>query len=190
MKNYCCRNTMPKEEIVRIFREEESKGLVHKYVKSGSFLCRKAVQNEMIVTKCSGIIETIFTIKRESDSIEEYNKYMVIKNITVGSSGETYVIKRSKFEERYTYNDCDGDIRYVSLENHLWREVTPIGEVEATIWDRCLAHFDAPWGEKMMIMEGDMLCRCNGDNNDIYRIAKNEFDITYTLMEENKNEQN
>ena len=155
-----------KQEIFDLFESQQK----DHYVKRGKFLCRIADSIETVLTIVSGKLETF-----KKASIGE----AIIRNIEIGSSAETYIISKEMFEKRYTVTD----------ESHLvdgstWHVAIAKGEVEAFQYQGGTISFMAPWDEEMICYAGDYIARpVPGDANDIYRIEKATFDMTYSKKE-------
>ena len=139
---------------------------------------RTAIPHETILTIVSGKLETIKTAD-ESD--------IVLRNIELGSSAETYIISWKKFTERY-----DAEIVFLPyiIDGQEWTVVTAKGIVEAFEYKigpgviPATISFVAPWNEEMICNDGDFLARPqNGDKNDIYRIEKETFKQTYRKIQ-------
>lgn len=152
--------SVPPSEIQAIFKLNES--LAGRYKKFKAVDARLAIPGEKIDTIINGELETTNTAG--SDSV-------VIKNKTTESQ-EEYIIGLAKFKTRYT---VEGEV------TNDWVEYQPIGETDAFPWNGEDLVFTAPWGEDMILKNGDMLCRTPGSTDDIYRIALEEFNGTYKL---------
>jgi len=164
-----------KKDLFDLFESQERKH----YKKRGRFLSRLAVQGETILTIVDGKLETLKVATKED---------VILRNIEIGSSAETYIISKKKFEERY-----DDAFEHHTIDGQPWFVVIAKGEIEAF----CFGHnitgtaalpepiqFMAPWGEQMLCNPGDFLARpLPGDEFDIYRIEKKTFDLTYSLKE-------
>ena len=143
------------------------------YQKRGEFLWRLAKGGETVLTIVAGKLETIKTTGDDD---------VIIRNLTIGSSAELYIIGRSKFESRYEISPNT----FCWIEGVLWNFATAKGKIESFCYRGPTIEFIAPWGEKMLCEEGDYIARpLGGDNpNDIYRIEKNTFDLTYSEIKE------
>jgi hypothetical protein len=165
---------MTNKEIIDLFQEQVNKGNVSHYKKNAKVLWRKPLPGETIITTCGGKVETIRTILPG----EDYS-LIVVMNIQVGTSAERYVIDKEKFYSRYIL--CD---RSYSVDGHRWELARGKGEVDGFCYPGDIPFaFVAPWGEDMLLCKGDMLVRTIGSEDDIYRIARNEFDMTYDILE-------
>lgn len=151
-----------KNEIVCLFEGTEKK----LYKKKGEFLFRPSVPGETILTIVSGKLETLKTAAE---------KDIIIRNIEIGSSAETYIIKEEIFKNRYEITQ----ISYL-IDNQTWLKCFAKGWVEAFCYSGETIEFMAPWGEKMMCESGDFIARpVPGEPQDIYRIERNTFLQTY-----------
>jgi hypothetical protein len=105
--------TLSKQEIYTFFEFQKREH----YKKRGRFLFRSAVQNETILTIVDGKLETL--LKTKNDEI-------ILRNIELGSSAETYVIAKDLFEKRYVITEENHII-----DNQNWTVVLAKGEIEA-----------------------------------------------------------
>ncbi len=105
----------------------------------------------------------------------------VVKNLT--EAQENYLVGRNKFEARYVYvEDVDDE----------WKLYDPKGEVLGVEISRDLTamlgvgeefFIMAPWGSEQLAREGDMFVAPLPALDEIYRVARKEFDETYKLVE-------
>lgn len=148
------------------------------YKKRGRFLFRPAVQNETILTIVDGKLESLKKANTED---------IILRNIELGSSAETYIIAKGLFEKRYVITE-----EIHTVDNQKWTIVLAKGEIEAFCYSGDLTfhngneeqsiQFMAPWNEMMLCNPGDYIARpLEGDNEfDIYRIEKDTFSMTYS----------
>ena len=156
-----------KEEIIKLFNFQEKKH----YAKSGTFLFRKAIEGETILTIVSGKLETIKTVKSTD---------FILRNIEVGSSAETYSIDELSFWKRYDISS----IQVIKIDGIEWGTARAKGEIMAFEYSGPPIKFMAPWNEEMLCEEGDFLANpIGGDPSDIYRIEKDTFKKTYKLKQ-------
>jgi len=140
------------------------------YKKHGVFIYRFARQNETILTIVSGKLETIKTADSNTD--------IVIRNILIGSSAETYIINETTFKQRYTT-----DYKSIIVDGLTWCYCYPNGQIEAMLYLGPTISFMAPWNELMICNHGDYIARpIGGKETDIYRIEKETFSQTYQLI--------
>ena len=142
-------------EMIKIFNE--NKNFVKRYLKQGAVNAKLAVKDEKVKTEIDGVVETVNTAK-END--------VVIK----GSSNELYLINIDKFKARY------------NVEKELssdYQEYKAIGECFAFEFKGEGFSFIAPWGEEMIVENGDFLASPNAEITEVYRIEKNAFKKTY-----------
>lgn len=136
------------------------------YKKKGRFLYRKAVNEETILTIVSGHLETL-----KKAALGD----VIIRNIEIGSSAETYIISGEKFVNRYD----PLEIRHI-IDGQEWFEALAKGRCEAYEYSGEEIRFKAPWGEPMICVTGDFMARpVPGDAHDIYRIERQTFLQTY-----------
>jgi hypothetical protein len=130
------------------------------YAKFTEIKVRRAIPGELIVTITRDGIETQNTAK-END--------FVVTNL--GGSREEYILTEDKLYKRYSKVEGEGDI---------WKAK---GECKALEYTGEPMQFEASWGEAMFLKPGDMICSPLPDLNEVYRIARAEFDSTYALKE-------
>lgn len=137
------------------------------YKKKGRFLYRKAVEGETVLTIVAGKLETLKTAKEGN---------IVLRNINLGGSAETYIVDEMKFKNRYKPSTK----RY-QIEGTFWFEAFAEGQIEAFEYlDPDPILFKAPWGEDMVCYFGDFIGRpVGGDEHDIYRVERETFMQTY-----------
>jgi hypothetical protein len=159
---------LTKQGILNIFNENTK----NVYKKKGRFLFRKANPGETILTIVAGQLETIKTTV-EGD--------IILRNIEIGSSAETYVISDVKFIERYSRPTTKPEPYYI-IDGIWWGEAYAKGSIEAFEYHGEDIVFEAPWGVDMMCVYGDYIARpVGGDIDDIYRIERKTFEKTYVL---------
>lgn len=122
---------------------------------------RKAKMGEKIATVTKDGLETINTAKSGD---------YIVKNQT--DAKEEYIVPAEKFEKRYVLGKkIDGT----------WNEYRPFGEIKAIkISSKKEFYIAAPWGEKMVVKDGDYLVSPL-NYSEVYRIANHEFHETYRL---------
>ena len=158
-------NEVVKETLKQFFAEAEADGRLSVYKKTTKVLYRRPAPGETVITTCGGKIETI----RTCDGSE-----VVIQNIEVGSSAETYVVGEKKFLERYDNLKSPHNIGGIR-----WDMAQAKGTIEAFEWRGHTIKFKASWGEDMLCTKGDMMGRLPSDHDDIYRLEREAFDLTY-----------
>lgn len=159
-----------KKQIKALFKANRD-GITYK--KSGKFLYRLAKLNETILTVVSGKLETM----KEAKSGD-----VVLINIEIGSSAERYIVDNETFHVRYSTKSTE-----YFLDGQTWFLALARGELHGFFYVGETIKFDAPWGEEMLLEDGDFLGRPVGDNeDDIYRVEKDAFNNTYKpkLIEE------
>jgi hypothetical protein len=166
------------------------------YKKRGHYLFRPAIGGETVLTVVAGKLETF---KRSNPGD------IVLRNIEIGSSAETYMVPDTTFYKRYNLLSSKGRVSWEELKkksdsagcDHMmawvdmaglshwvdgqkWYEAEAVGQVEAFPYVGEPIQFQAPWSELMMCVEGDFIARpVPGDVGDIYRIEKDTFYLTY-----------
>lgn len=132
------------------------------YEKYKEVHARKAVVGEVILTITADGKETQNTAK-EGD--------FVVKNLT--GAGEMYILTAKKFNARYELKENIDET---------WSLYRPLGKVKALQVKLETSSKEiyilAPWGEKMVVKDGDFLVTPL-DNSEVYRIAEKEFYETY-----------
>jgi hypothetical protein len=131
---------------------------VQHYEKYGEYRFRPAVAGEIVVTEIDG--------EEETRQVAKDGQFVI-----TGPAGEEYAIDGIKFGSRY---QVTGDGVAVP---------TP-GQSDCYAFEHVGQGFTfiAPWGEPMIVREGDMIAT-TGDDRDVYRIKRTVFDATYRLAE-------
>jgi hypothetical protein len=151
---------------------------------------RRAVKGERVVTTIDGKQETQY-------KVEDNSSWVVCGK----AAGEHYVLSEKQFLENYdTENVKDiltdspqskrlrqqGFREYRSRRQVWARKVDEHDMIffrhgKQTTPDSNEAYFIAPWGESMLVEQGDFLVmQYPGDNNEIYRIECSVFGCSYT----------
>lgn len=153
------------EEILKELKPRLEKARL--YSKFKEIEARPARNGEEIFTITADGLET-----KNTASIGDY----IVRNTT--DAREMYIVKASKFEKRYVYSS--------SLEEE-WSIYKAIGKIKAIKIDEDLItklgvedefYFMAPWGQKMIVKNGDYMVSPL-DYSETYRIAEKEFFETY-----------
>lgn len=140
------------------------------FKKSKRVHARPANEGEIIVSVTEDGEETSNTAKAGD---------MVVKNLT--EAQEQYLVGQEKFDSRYTALEKVDDI---------WTLYEPIGEIRAievthemtTLLDVGEEFYImAPWNTEQFAREGDYLVAPLPALDEIYRIARSEFEQTYEL---------
>lgn len=155
---------LPKSEVVALFDQIRTNAV---YQKTGVMLARPAQPGETVITIVAGRIETL-----KPTFVGDW----VIKNITVNSSAEQYPISGDKFATRYTRSE-----EVLIADGFTWFKVAAKGQITGGFYSGETVKFEAPWGEDMILQDGDFLGRPYPEDtpNDIYRVAREEFFQTY-----------
>ena len=136
---------------------------VKKYKKVSEVFARPAIDGEKIITIINGEEETV-NIAGKND--------VVIQSL--GKNKEEYIIDEYKFQDRYDLLENEDNIpegfkRYRSK-----------GFCYAFKYSGESVHFIAPWGEDMLLKDGDYIVSTDlYELDDIYRIEKDVFKETY-----------
>ena len=155
-----------KEEILSFFESQPREW----FKKRGMVLFRQATPKETILTIVVGKLEAIKTAGENE---------IIVRNIEIGSSAETYIIEKPIFDKRY-----EVQIKQYNLDGKSWTEAIAKGIIEAFCFHGETFEFIAPWNELMLCEEGDYMARPEGPNrNDIYRIEKKTFSLTYRKID-------
>jgi hypothetical protein len=139
-----------------------------RYRKFQQVHARPAKAGEVIVSKPSDGEETTKTAAPGD---------VVVKNLT--EAKELYLVGEDKFNARYTHvkDLSDG-----------WRLYDPVGEVlcieisselTAMLGVGEVFFIGAPWGSEQLALEGDMFVSPLPTLDEVYRVARKEFDETY-----------
>ncbi len=148
----------------------ESQG--KRFKKRSLVRAKKAETGLHVVTQTSDGFETQNTAEKGD---------WLVENQT--SAKERYLVKAETFEKKYTLMH--------SLGNG-WGCYRPKGEIFALevssldlekIGGKESLEFQAPWKESVIVKPGDFLV-IPVDKNEIYRIARKEFNETYELIKE------
>jgi hypothetical protein len=154
---------LSKEEVKNLFGSTIQK----RFKKSGIFLWRIPEESETILTIVAGKLETI---KKATPHLD-----VIIRNIQIGSSAETYIIDKENFKKRYVTG-----YEFFWIDGKKWFKAEANGEVMAFCYHGETIGFVAPWGEKMLCEDGDFIAQpIGGSPDDIYRIEKQTFNQTY-----------
>lgn len=142
------------------------------YQKTANVLWRPTVPGETVITAISGVIETIRTVGMGQ---------IIIRNFDVGKTTELYVVGLNKFASRYKVEE---GMHYI-IDGINWGLAKAEGRIRSFQWDAEAFTFDAPWGEQMLCNPGDWIAipYPTKDDLDIYRIEKNAFANTYSVVD-------
>lgn len=132
------------------------------YRKKSFVRARIATTSERIETHTADGLETVNTAEAGD---------FIVTNLT--EAGESYVLSAETFFEKY-----------MPIEDDLYRSTGAIWALPLTpevlhaldLPDEF--HFMAPWDEPMIAKAGDILA-CPEPQNEVYRIAHQEFEETY-----------
>lgn len=124
------------------------------------------------IAKDGEYIETWTADGLETTNYAKKGDY-VVSNIN-SEAKEKYIVTEEVFHQRYEkiHNCGEGFI------------MKPLGKVKGTIYHGSEMEFVAAWGRLMVIKPGDMIVTPLPDCNEVYRIARKEFNETYTLDED------
>ena len=148
------KKNMNQKEMLRLYYGRMAAARI--YRKFQSVHARVATKKESVVTLTPSGRETI-NLANPGDYI--------IRQL----DDEQYVLSKEKFESRYTQTSVtDGD----------WRIYEPTGKIRAYRYWGPYMYFEAPWGEKTVLNNGDFLASPL-DLSEIYRIDQKSFEQTY-----------
>jgi tetratricopeptide (TPR) repeat protein len=143
-----------------------------KYEKFQPVHARPAKTGEVIVSMTADGEETTNTAGADD---------LVVRNLT--EAAEEYLVGRDKFDARYTL---------VAPVDDRWNEYVPTGAVLGIEVTRDLTDMlgvgeefliIAPWRTEQLVREGDMLVSPLPALDEVYRIARKEFEETYKPAE-------
>ncbi len=137
----------------------------HFFKKKTTVLARPAVAGERI--------DTITADGKETTNVAKEGDFVVQNNT---EAKEQYILSGEKMKSRYEI-----------LEAHKsgWVIYKATGLVRAIEFNSAILdlpeqmEFEASWGENMVLKEGDLICAPLPTQNEIYRIARKEFNETY-----------
>ena len=143
------------------------------YQKSVKVDARPAVEGEIVIS---------ITEDGEETSQAAKAGQMLIRNMT--TAREEYLVDLDKFTPRYKNPEpIDGEEkwqRYNSSGQVRAIQVTPEITTLLNVGSEFFIH--APWGTDQIVKENDFLVSTCPTQDEIYRIAKDEFQQTYTLV--------
>lgn len=135
------------------------------YTKFGKVLWRHATPGETVLTVIKGVLETANTAKTND---------VVVKNFNVGQSTEEWIISYDKLKERYFRLG-----KTHLIDGKEWQLAEARGFVKAIEHRGESFEMTAPWGEHMIVNDGDFIAQNVNDEDDIYRIEREQFLATY-----------
>ena len=143
------------------FKPIKKKKLIYKHINNGE--PHKMSPMTYTVSNKKQEVVTITTDGKETNNIADEGDI-----IMSGATGENYVIKKAKFPKLYE-GEIGGDV---------YPEQSPR---KIAYYKGGTVKFKAPWGEDMIIKQGDYLVK-DPVNDGYYRIAKTEFEKTYNSL--------
>lgn len=152
------------------FTEAQYNHAILPYAKFGEVFFRPATFNECVFTMTSGQLETTKTSTFGD---------VVLRNIAIGGSFEQYIIGSvAKFLSRYEIVEGFS----ANVDGSCWGKATPTGKVNGVEYFGPSFSFESPWGDDMIVNEGDFIVKIPGEEiNKVYRIEREAFDLTYAL---------
>lgn len=141
-----------------VFKPVTKKKLVYKYSDIGEAVGMSPMT--YTVAKKQHRVITNTSDGKETENIAEVGDV-----IFSGITGETYVIKPTKVVKLYTGK----------IGEDIYPEQSPR---EVMRYEGAQFEFVAPWGENMVVKNGDYIVK-DPVNDGFYRIAKKEFEGTY-----------
>ncbi len=139
------------------------------YKKNAIVFAREAIEGERI--------DTITSDGKETSNTAKVGDYVIQAQTT---AKEQYIVPKSTLLNRY--------VKVEMSAPKGWSAYRATGQCYAIPFEGDLYHsfggtelnFKAPWGEPMVVKQGDMLAT-DVDYTEIYRIARKEFEETYEL---------
>lgn len=167
---------LPQKDRIVYFEQAKQSDLTGIAIKTKPVLARPAKEGEIITTTIKGEgIETISAPANIGD--------WVVQNICPETGNEEILVKKDKFIQRYEQADVNKvDVSISTKEYHSY---IPKGvEMNYFIIPKLSSPFvmQAPWGELQRFQAGDAVVQSITDNQDIYRIQKDAFNCTYTIL--------
>ena len=135
------------------------------YKKSGKFTFEIATETKEVVTEINGEVET--------KNIANSGDY-----ILTGVAGEKYVLKPETFAKRYAA------VLTTTKDGIVSGNAVAVGQCWGLEFIGESIEFESPWGDTMIIHEGDMLVSPDEEISQAYRIEKEAFKATYTEVKE------
>lgn len=131
---------------------------------------RLAVPGETLVVVNDGKIETVLRALETTK--------VVVKNIAVGGSAEEYAMDGSEFNKKY---EALPPAEYaMNIGGVRWDMAQAKGKVRGFEYKGESFKFVASYGEETYCEDGDMLV--TNDEGSFYRIARNDFEVTYKAI--------
>jgi hypothetical protein len=150
------------KEVQDMFIDARNNNNVAYYEKFAKVDARPAKAGEVVVTIVNG--------KEETRSKAEAGDYVVRAR---SEDKQMYVVKSDKFSKRYKSTGGEQD-------EYGWREYQAVGDCYGFVYSGEEFSFEAPWGEKMIVEDGDYIVSIDlVDLSDIYRIEKDAMKETY-----------
>lgn len=167
---------LPQKNRIAYFEQAKQAGLTGIAIKTKPVLARPAKEGEIITTtiKDEGI-ETVSAPANIGD--------WVVQNICSETGNEEILVKKEKFIQRYKHVDINK--LEVPIINNGYHPYIPKGvEMNYFIIPKSSSPFvmQAPWGELQRFQAGDAVVQSVTDSEDIYRIQKDAFNCTYTIL--------
>jgi hypothetical protein len=154
---------LSRDEVIELFKEALDNSLVKKYKKTSQVLARPAKKGERIVTSVKG--------EDRTENRAKANDF-IIKN----PSGEEYIVSEDIFSERYK-------LIGKNPETSDYKQYQAIGTVWGFQYKGPDSKIEAPWGEKQIVKNGDMIVsRKKDDFKDIYSVQLDIFKDTYETV--------
>ena len=157
--------------------QEEIKTAILPILRKKGKLYRKFKKVWARQSKQRRTVRTVTSDGTETTNVAEKGDY-IVKNKT--KAKERYVIKPKKFENRYEWERDlkNGYSRYKPTGKVIAIAVTM--DLLKHLGEKSSFYFEAPWGSDMIVKKGDYLV-CPPEENEVYRIAREEFGETYEL---------
>jgi hypothetical protein len=163
---------IPAQDVLALFAKAESERRVGLARKSTLVDARPAKSGEVVITLIAGEGEETRSKPAEAGDF-------VVRNRCRETGNEQYLVKASKFAQRY-----EGPIGEPDAEG--WKPFRPagrtmryfiVGSEEGTF------RFTAPWGELMIARPSDAIVQDLKDPSDTYRVAGVSFECSYEILQ-------
>lgn len=156
--------------------QAEAVGLFLPVIRQSGKTYTKKVIVEAIKAAAGQAIDTITSDGKETTNTAKEGDFIVRNG---SSTKERYILTQAQIAKRY---------RLIGpASEHGWDRYQAVGQcvavpyVSANHGLKPELTFTAIWGEDMVLKEGDMLCCPVGAAEEVYRIARKEFEETYAL---------
>jgi hypothetical protein len=150
------------EEVNNVMSQEEAIAKFMPEIESNGTDFEKFTQIKARIARPGEMIETITADGKETMNQAQQGDF-VVSNL--GGSGEEYILSGDKLAKRYKEV---GDGIYQAT-----------GECRGVVYSGPETSFQASWGQPMVLKPGDMIVTPLPQKGEVYRIARQEFELTY-----------